>query len=195
MFNSTFKVIFFLAWFIYFFGLYTPALRSAKKNKVVDDRSRGWELPLSLLAFAGIHVVPLIYILSPVLDFANYPLPDAVGWVGTVVFAFSLWITFRAHVDLGNNWTPTVQICEEHTLVTSGIYHTLRHPIYAAQILWGIAQLLVLHNWIVGPLALITFLPIFLYRIPREEQMMLDNFGDGYRDYMKQTGGIIPHFR
>ncbi|MCL6613199.1 MAG: hypothetical protein K6U03_01040 [Firmicutes bacterium] len=57
-------------------------------------------------------------------------------------------------------------------LVTQGIYGTIRHPMYASQLLWGIAQALLLQNWIAGPAGLAAFLPLYLVRVPREERMM-----------------------
>ena len=39
---------------------------------------------------------------------------------------------------------------------------------------------------------LICFLPIYFYRVPWEEQMMIDQFGDDYRLYMQNTGRVIP---
>lgn len=80
----------------------------------------------------------------------------------------------------------------KHALVTQGIYRHMRHPIYAAQWLWGIAQPLLLQNWIAGLAGLVSFLPVYLYRVPREEQMMLEHFGEEYRSYMGRTGRIIP---
>ncbi len=37
-------------------------------------------------------------------------------------------------------------------------------------------------------------IPLYLYRIPREEHMMLAKFGEDYRRYMPRTGRIIPRF-
>ena len=54
------------------------------------------------------------------------------------------------------------------------------------------AQALLLHNWLVGPLGLLSFAPVFFCRVPHEEQMMLDHFGDEYRAYMARTGRVIP---
>ena len=54
---------------------------------------------------------------------------------------------------------------------------------------------LLLQNWIVGPAFLVTFVPFYLLRVPSEERMMLDVFGDQYRDYRKRTGRILPKFR
>jgi len=78
--------------------------------------------------------------------------------------------------------------------VTDGIYKFIRHPIYAAHILWGIAGVLLLHNWIVGWSGLILFVLVYLLRVPHEEKLMLDKFGDAYQEYMQTTGRIIPRF-
>jgi protein-S-isoprenylcysteine O-methyltransferase Ste14 len=81
---------------------------------------------------------------------------------------------------------------EEHLLVTKGIYKYLRHPIYAGLFLWGVAQPLLLHNWIAGGLLLVFFTVLYVVRVPLEEEMMIQEFGKEYTEYMKKTGGIIP---
>jgi len=63
---------------------------------------------------------------------------------------------------------------------------------YAAHWLWGIAQALLLQNWIAGLAMLASFLPMYLHRVPREEQMKLEQFGEEYRLYMNRTGRLIP---
>ena len=86
----------------------------------------------------------------------------------------------------------SLEIREEHSLVTQGVYRYTRHPMYAAHWLWGIAQALLLQNWIGGLSMLAAFIPLYLYRVPREEQMMLEHFGDEYRSYMDRAGGVVP---
>jgi protein-S-isoprenylcysteine O-methyltransferase Ste14 len=58
--------------------------------------------------------------------------------------------------------------------------------------LWGVAQVLLLQNWIAGLATLIFFGIVYFRRVPREEQMMIDNFGDEYRAYIQQTGRVFP---
>lgn len=41
---------------------------------------------------------------------------------------------------------------------------------------------------------LVTFLPLYLYRVWREEEMMIDQFGIEYQRYMDRTTRIIPRF-
>ena len=73
-----------------------------------------------------------------------------------------------------------------------GVYRYIRHPIYAVVWLSSIAQALLLQNWIAGLAGLIFFLPVYLVRVPREEQMMLDHFGQEYQTYLEHTGRIFP---
>lgn len=72
------------------------------------------------------------------------------------------------------------------------VFCTIRHPMYASHLLWGIAQALLLHNWIAGLAGLITFLPLYFLRIPHEERMMPHHFGEQYRAYCARTGRILP---
>lgn len=157
------------------------------------DRLRlGPDTPLLMLAGVGMIVVPLVYVLTPWLDFADYHLPTWLGWVGAVLFVGTLWLLWKSHVDLGRNWSPWLEILEGHALVTHGVYRHIRHPMYAAHLLWAIAQALLLQNWIAGLAMLAFFLPLCLLRVPREERMMLEHFGEAYRSYVNRTGRVIP---
>jgi protein-S-isoprenylcysteine O-methyltransferase Ste14 len=99
---------------------------------------------------------------------------------------------WRSHADLGRNWSPSLQLREGHELVTEGVYRHIRHPMYASEWLWSIAQALMLQNWVAGWAGLALFTPLYVLRVPREEQMMLDQFGEEYRAYMNRTGRIVP---
>jgi len=81
---------------------------------------------------------------------------------------------------------------ESHTLVTTGVYRHLRHPMYSGFWLMALAQLCMLPNWVAGPAGLIGFGILFFGRVDREERMMLAAFGDEYRAYMLRTKRIIP---
>ncbi len=161
--------------------------KAVKKHKSVVD--------IILISAAGIGMtLPLFYIFTPFLDFADYHLPGWLGWIGTAVFAMALLLLWRSHADLGRNWSAVPQIRQEHSLVTNGIYRHIRHPMYAAHLLWAIAQGLLLENWLAGWAFLVVFVPFYLIRVPKEEQMMLEQFDEQYRRYISLTGGIIPRF-
>ncbi len=164
-----------------------------RENRMAETRLRPVDFALDMLAFTGMEIIPLIYIFSSWLNFADYTLPVWIAWLGILPLCGSLWLLWRAHRDLGHNWSPTLQITQSHELITQGVYASIRHPIYAAIWLMSLAQLFMLHNWIAGPACLVLFLPVYVVRVPREEQMMLEHFGDAYRTYMNRTGRVIPH--
>ncbi len=142
--------------------------------------------------FAG--VVPLFYVFGSWLDFADLPLevPPLFGLAGTLLFLISIWLLHRSHADLGELWSSSVEPQSGQRLVTDGVYKRVRHPMYAAHVLWGIAQALLLPNLIAGPVALILVMAVIVQRIPREEQAMIEQFGRQYRRYMKRTGRLMP---
>jgi protein-S-isoprenylcysteine O-methyltransferase Ste14 len=144
------------------------------------------------LLMVGNLIIPLIFSVTGWLDFANYSLPAWMGWLGVFLFACGLFIFARSHIDLKSNWSPSLEIRKDHTLVTNGIYRYVRHPMYASQWVSALAQILLLQNWLAGPISLIVFIPSYLLRVRAEEKMMLDTFGDQYREYMKKVGGVIP---
>ena len=195
MFDHTFEVVFLVGYGIYLFGVYTPSMRRYKRGKTVDDRTRVLDIVLDFSTFAGWQVLPLIAIFSPWLDFADFHLPAWAGWIGVAIFAGTVALLWRANTDLGRNWSPKIDIREGQALVTSGVFHYIRHPIYAGMWLWAIAQPLLLQNWIAGFALLVLFIPLYFIRMPREEQMMLEHFGDEYGAYMKRTGRVFPRLR
>ncbi len=166
--------------------------RDRRSHALGESRIGVLETILDLAAFAGMQVLPLIYIFSNWVRAADYTLPAWAGWMGTLIMAGALWLLWRAHRDLASNWSPNLELQKQHSLVTTGVYARLRHPIYAAVWLWCVAQPLLIQNWIAGLAGLVTFGLVYLTRVPREEKMMLDQFGGEYAEYMKKVGGIFP---
>lgn len=163
-----------------------------RSNKIVERRITTLEIILLAQAFIGILVIPLTYIFSSLLSFADYQIPFWMRWIGTAVFVFSLWLLWNSQKDLGRNWFQSLELRKGHQLVTSGVYKYIRHPMYAAFMLWGVAQPLLLHNWLAGWSHLVSFSLLYFLRVPREEKMMLNKFGEEYKSYMNRTGRIIP---
>lgn len=192
--EETRKIVFLIG-FIVTYAIRFYFARLAKQNKkVVDGRVTVLEKVLLFSTIIGMLVLPLVYVFTPWLDFAAYDLPDWTGWLGTSVFGLAISLFWRSHTDLGQNWSASLEVREDHALVEKGIYRYIRHPMYAAFWLWGIAQALLLHNWICGLSYLVSFLPMYLFRVPQEEQMMMDTFGEQYQEYIARTGRVLPKF-
>ncbi|HEY4691423.1 MAG TPA: protein-S-isoprenylcysteine O-methyltransferase [Anaerolineae bacterium] len=189
--GNTFKIIFLVGLTAYLFGIYGPSAQRYKRSKVTASRTRVFDATLDISMFLVWQVLPLIYVFAPWLDAANYVRPVWAGWIGAAIFAAALFLLWRAYADLGRNWSPKIDVLAGQKLVTDGIYRWIRHPIYAGIWLWSIAQPLLIHNWIALGM-LVLFLPLYLIRVPREERMMLEHFGEEYRLYMNRTGRVIP---
>ena len=190
MFNSIFKIIYFVLFVVTFVIRKIFTTQNSKQEFIVNRKSPG---DILLLMLDGIGMIlPLVYVFSTWLDFANYEMPDWVGWIGVVLFMDAIILLYFSHADLGKNWSPVLGIQKDHSLVTHGIYKSIRHPMYAAHLLWAIAQIFILHNWIAGFSFIVAMIPHYLLRVGREERMMIDQFGDEYREYMKTSGRILP---
>jgi len=110
--------------------------------------------------------------------------------LAAVGLAFATW-TLR---HLGRNITDTVVPRKNAVLVTSGPYRLVRHPLYTFGTVAGLALGLVAANWFFwAPLLLLW--PVLAFRTRKEEAMLLERFGDGYRQYMQRTGKFLPKIR
>jgi protein-S-isoprenylcysteine O-methyltransferase Ste14 len=185
----------FLVGFIVYIGIRNAYIKRTKGNEKTVKHIDWLEKVLMVIVSVGNLLLPILYLFTPLLAVADYRLPAIAGWIGSVVMVTALWMFWRSHADLGLNWSMTLEMRKGHQLVRHGIYRFVRHPMYASIWLFGVAQALLLHNWIAGFSALVTFAPLYFFRTPREEQMMLDSFGTEYRNYMRQTGRVIPRLR
>ncbi|GAB4577288.1 MAG: hypothetical protein Fur0022_00190 [Anaerolineales bacterium] len=135
----------------------------------------------------------LFYIVRPqVLAWAELPLPQGLQWLGVVLGIVSLPLLVWTQLALGSNFSTTLHVRREHTLVTSGPYRYVRHPMYTALFLSMLAILLLTRNWLVGAVPLIGLCVIVLLRVQYEEHAMIEKFGEAYRKYMKRTGRFLP---
>jgi protein-S-isoprenylcysteine O-methyltransferase Ste14 len=174
------------------FAIRYPHDRRSRKTPRVVQKDRIQDLARLTISFTGMCLLPAIYVFSGEPKFADYPFQPILAWLGAAVFGASLWLFHRTHKDLGRNWSVTLELRDRHSLVTSGVYRHVRHPMYSAFWLWAIAQALLLPNWIAGPAGLVGFGTLFFLRIGREEQLMIEAFGDEYRDYMRRTSRVLP---
>lgn len=168
-----------------------PHGHRSRSIKVVKSRKGTLEIVLLSLMWIAFFV-PLIWIAVPAFSFAEYRLGAGPLVAGIVCFAAGLWLFFRSHVDLGTNWSITLEVREQHQLITHGVYRRIRHPMYTAFFLFGVGQLLVLPNWAAGPSYLVPFAILFACRVRAEERMMLEQFGDEYAVYMARSKRLVP---
>lgn len=156
-------------------------------------KSHRGALELILLTIAWIaFFIPLIWILSPALAVADYPLRALPLGIGSLMLLLGLWLFHRSHADLGTNWSITLELRDRHELVTQGVYRWSRHPMYLALLIYSLGQALVLPNWLAGPSYAVAMLLLITLRVRPEECMMLEKFGKDYENYMTTTKRLIP---
>src|SRR2546428_9404413 len=169
--------------------------RRTRGNEKAVSRVDATDWTLLFIVIAGSLLLPVLYLVTSSLAFADYRLPAVAPWCGTVLMLAALWLFWRSHADLGQNWSVTLELRQGHQLVKHGVYRSIRHPMYASIWLWCFAQGLLLENWLAGWYALLAFALMYFIRTPREERMMCEFFGQEYRDYMRQTGRLFPRIR
>jgi len=168
-----------------------PHGQRSRRVKVVKSRKGRLEVTLLTFAWAGFFL-PLIWVATPLLAFADYPLRLLPFVAGVACLAAGLWLFHRSHADLGPNWSITLEVREQHQLITGGIYRRIRHPMYASLFLFSLGMALVLPNWVAGPAYLVTLLLLFALRVGPEERMMLEEFGPAYEAYRARTQRLVP---
>ena len=139
-----------------------------------------------LMAFLVLYILNVAWIGA-----LSLPFPGWLRWLGFFLGLASLTFWIWAQEALGKEWSPQLQLREEHHLVTTGPYARVRHPIYTAMFGYGTSLALVTANWAFLGLAVLVIGGL-IARVPKEEQMMLEEFGEEYKAYIKNTGRFFP---
>lgn len=152
---------------------------------------------------SSLNILWVIIILSISLSiFVSYVRFSSLS----LMIARSIWINYLGLVmifvgivsrilvirSLGKYFTVDVTIRKDHKIKKDGIYNILRHPSYSASLLTFLGLGLYLNNWISLIIAFIPPFLAFLYRIKIEEKALIEQFGQDYIDYKRQTKKLIP---
>ena len=147
--------------------------------------SVGTPLGLGCLAFM-IH--------PPWVAFAQFDLSIGWRWLGVAVGLAGLTLFAWMFRHLGLNITSTSMPRRNATLVTTGPYRWVRHPMYTAVLILVIATVLLTANAVVAMGGLGMF-ALLVARSRLEEARLVEKFGDDYRAYQRRTGRIVPRWR
>lgn len=146
-----------------------------------------------LLIIAQIWVLgSFIFILNPLfLDWLAFPFPLGIRWIGVILSVLGICVEFSTQLYLGRNYSTLLHIHEEQSLITTGPYRYVRHPMYTALITIGIGMVFLSTNWYFG-LPFIATIVVIILRIKKEEEVMIEIFGEDYIQYQKRTKRFIP---
>ncbi len=120
-----------------------------------------------------------------------FPVTQTITIIATILVVIGVICAILARIYLGRNWSGYVTYKKDHELITSGPYRYVRHPIYSGM------TLMITGTWLSFPSFwvssfFIAYIVIFVWRMGREEAIMIRLFGKKYKDYMKHTKRIIP---
>ena len=149
------------------------------------------ELVLTIVAYAGI----LSYVVDPgALSWTRVPLPDEVRALGIATAIVGLVALLWAFRHLGHNLLASSRSDTEHTLITTGPYRFVRHPMYSAWALLFLGYGLITASWLVMFLAAAAFAAV-ARRTAGEESSLMARFGGAYGEYAERTGRFFPHLK
>ena len=112
--------------------------------------------------------------------------------VGTTMFVIGLIITVRAQMTISTNYSWTLEIRDGHTLVESGLYKYVRHPIYTGTLI-RLISIPVFTSSLPGFILSFLSIPVLNYRIGLEEGMLIEEFGEEYERYKERTWRLFPY--
>ena len=194
--------IFRIAFWVLFGGLILMQVYFAVRVQCTGERvgadrgaivREGWGyIIVRILGSLALIVFLVLYAINPPwLGVLSVLVPDWLRWTGILLGVASFGLYAWAQAVLGKEWSPHLQMRQEHHLVTCGPYACIRHPIYTAYLAFMTGIALVTASWFfIGLLAV--SLVVFALRIPKEELMLIEVFGAQYADYMRRTGGLLP---
>lgn len=181
-------VLFIVAWGVI---RYKPNVKSRKVAKSVVSRTLKERFSMIVSSF-GLGYIPAVWIFTDFLDGFDYNQNIILTIIGAVLLLISLRLFRLTHKALGKMWSHSLDLREDHKLVTSGIYEKVRHPMYTAFWVWAIGAAFLLPNWVAGFSGLIGFGILFFLRVGQEEEMMKAEFGEEYEAYIKRTDKVFP---
>lgn len=169
--------------------------RKAKKGGSAISRKEEGALALFVrLAIAGpLYGSLILYMINP--GWMQWSAVDLSEWIriaGVMLLLATVPITYQVMSTIGVNISETVLVKENHTLVTSGIYRRVRHPLYSDGLILFGGAVLVSGNWFIGLFLAVAIIALNVYVIPMEEEHLIEEFGEEYISYMQQTGKLLP---
>lgn len=168
----------------------------AHTGETLDRRQEGLPILITLRPVGFAMMAGLIaYMINPAsMAWSSFPSPVWLRWVGVGIGGLAGVMLLWTLSSLGKNLTDTVVTRRVHTMVASGPYRWVRHPFYICVALTIVANGLVAANWfLLGAGAVVAAL--LVVRTRREEQKLIERFGDSYRGYMERTGRFLPRIR
>lgn len=168
-------------------------LQAARSGERISRKDEGVLLAIALrLTGLCLWIAAVAYLVNPAwMQWASLPFPPWLRWLGAVFGVICFMLMCWTLSNLGKNLTDTVVTRANAVLVTTGPYRWVRHPFYVTAALLMLSVTLLTANWFLG-LSSLLVLVLLVIRTPKEEQKLIEKFGDEYRRYVASTGRFVP---
>lgn len=117
----------------------------------------------------------------------------ALRMTGTILVALGSAMNILGRISLKGNWADHVRIYKDQTLVETGLYGIVRHPLYSSLMVMMYGGSLAYLNWASALLTTFVFIPFMYYRAKQEEIFLMQEF-ERYANYSKRVGMFFPKF-
>jgi protein-S-isoprenylcysteine O-methyltransferase Ste14 len=142
----------------------------------------------------AVKICVLVFVLAQTMLPEIIPIetdPTGLRTAGALLYTIGLTVAVAGRIQLGSNWSDieSAQILNNHTIISSGVYNYVRHPIYVGDLLLLLGLELSLNSWLVAGVVLMA--PIVIWKAVREEKMLAEVL-PGYDEYCLRTKRFIP---
>lgn len=176
------------------------AIRVFFQSKVLRDKRRieiregSFSLIAGSIAALTTIVFGAEYILAPGFFSFAYILryPNWLRWFGSLFLAGGMTLLGSSHHHLGKSFHSLVVSKEDQVLVKTGPYRWIRHPIYLAYLMNYIGGGLLSSNLVLTVVPATMFAILVFIRVGKEEEVLKEQFGQEYSEYIQQTGKLLP---
>ena len=153
------------------FGWLIPVIRKRIICEIYEAFGLGIFFTLMMLGLAGVWIqfnVPIIRI------------------IGLVLYAPAAFFVISAFINLKRKGKPETGWESTTTMIGSGVFGIVRHPLYLGTAIWTVGLMLVFQSI---PLTLLGITGIFCFRMAskKEDAFNIEKFGEGYREYMEKV--------
>lgn len=166
-----------------------PALLERRMSGGPTAEQRGAQ-KIAMLGASGSFIALLVV---PALDhrFGWSTIPLGGVLIGDILVGVGFLFIFRVYRE--NTFTSaTIEIAQNQTVVSTGPYAIVRHPMYASAMLYLIGTPLALGSYW-GLLAVAAMVPFLIWRLYDEERMLVANLA-GYAEYRRKVRyRLIPY--
>ncbi len=179
------------AWLVLLlFWFFSAANVKRDVRKSYGMRGRSLTLVRLILALALTYMFPAVT--TKIFGHSRTaPRDVAMRTAGLVLVLGGIALAIWARSHLGKNWSSHPALKENHELITTGPYSTIRHPIYTGMLTAFIGSVFATMApfWVY---LLVLMAITFVYRVHVEEGIMIRNFPDTYPNYKSRTKALIP---